>query len=413
MRQGTYISFADAQDGGDTQLVTRQTPLPVKIGGAGTTQFGEVKTASRTQLIELSSAYGQSLIRDVVAETGTGTVVNAPGEIVISTGATAASFAGIKSADAGRYLPGYGAEIGIGIRVPAPPTGEQELVWGGRNTPGTDGFIWGYDASGMYVSRLAEGVLEGKTYQLDWNVDKLDGTGRSGVILDLTAGNIFHIDFTWYGYGQIIWNVVTVANGQQQPIPVHREKVNGATSIRDPNMQLIAEASNGATASDIVAYLGGRQYSIVGGYVPAYRFCGQYRAPVTTGTTSVPTVTFRAKTGFLNRAINVDMIDISAAGEDVIVEMVLNGTLTGASYATPTNHTPNEVCCEVDTSATAISGGVVLWSDYFAAGSGNKGLLSESLVSFPIPEDQPISLCVRTTTGAGTCAVFFRMREEW
>lgn len=31
MRQGTYISFADSQDGAETRIVTDETPLPVSV----------------------------------------------------------------------------------------------------------------------------------------------------------------------------------------------------------------------------------------------------------------------------------------------------------------------------------------------------------------------------------------------
>lgn len=396
-----------------TGIDATSNPLPVEIIGSERTQFGEVKTAARTPIIELNSSYGQSLLRDIVTETNTGTVADGSGEIVISTGATASSVARIKSADAGRYIPGYAAEVGTGVRFPTAPTGNHEAQWGGRNVGETDGFFWGYDATGVYIARLDGGVVLGKVYQSSWNIDVADGTGTSGITLDMTAGNIFQIDFTWYGYGQIVWNIVAVQGRSQEPVPVHQIKVAGAPSTEDPNLQVFGQVINGATASDFTGYVGGRQYSIVGRYRPSYRFSGEYRAAIATSTTSKPTVTFKSKTAFRSRSIKVDMMDIIPATKAVIVELVINGSLTGASYANPTNHTANETACEVDVSATAITGGVVIWSDYFAAGSGNKGLLAEAIVSLPIPEDQPISLCVRTTTGTGTCAAFFRMREEW
>lgn len=396
------------------EVVGVDNPLHVDLSGTDNSLFGELKTVSRTPLIELNSAYGKSVVRDVVTETNSGTVTNGTGEIDISTGATANSVAGIKSAEAGRYVPGYAAEIGIGMRFPTAPTGEQEAKWGGRSIGGTDGFIWGYDTGGLYIALLSSGVENNKTYQSNWNLDKVDGTGKSGVTLDPTAGNIFQIDFTWYGYGQIIWAIVLVRNGVQEIVPVHGIKVNGSASIADPNLQVFGEVLNGATTSDYTAYVGGRQYSIIGEYRPDFRFSGQYRAAVNTSTTSVPTVTFRSKTAFQNRSIKMDEVSVIPTTEPVIVEMVLNGSLTGASYVTPTNHTAAETACEVDISATAITGGTVIWSDYFAAGtSPSKGALGDAIVNLGIPAGQPISLCVRTPSGTGTCAAFFRMREEW
>ena len=42
-----------------------------------------------------------------------------------------------------------------------------------------------------------------KVSQSSWNVDKLDGTGASGVTLDLSKAQIFVIDFEWLGVGRV------------------------------------------------------------------------------------------------------------------------------------------------------------------------------------------------------------------
>jgi len=39
--------------------------------------------------------------------------------------------------------------------------------------------------------------------QSAWNTDKLDGTGASGITLDLTKSQIFFIDFQWLGVGRV------------------------------------------------------------------------------------------------------------------------------------------------------------------------------------------------------------------
>jgi hypothetical protein len=39
--------------------------------------------------------------------------------------------------------------------------------------------------------------------QSTWNIDKMDGTGASGVTLDLTKMQMLYIDYTWYGAGAI------------------------------------------------------------------------------------------------------------------------------------------------------------------------------------------------------------------
>lgn len=376
-------------------------------------QFGEIRVTELTPLIELNGAMGPTLLRDVLTETNGGTVTAGAGDIKISSNATASGFAQIKSAEAGRYVPGFGAQIGLGIRIPTAPTGNQYSRWGGITPDSNDGLIFGSDAAGLYTARISGGVVSGKTYSADWNIDPLDGTGPSGVTIDLAAGNIFHIDFTYYGNGQILWGIVEIVDSQQKFIPCHSFKPSGSVSIESPNMQVFAESGNGGDTSNFDAYVGGRQYSILGKYIAAFRFSGQYRGSVATTTTAKPLVTFKGKTAFLDRAILLGALTLSVTTEPVIAEIRINGTLTGASYINPTNHTATETALEVDVSATAITGGIVIWSDFFEAGLGSKAVLDDAILNMRIPQGQPVSLCVRTLTGTGSVVSFMRMKEEW
>lgn len=51
------------------------------------------------------------------------------------------------------------------------------------------------------------------TYQADWNMDKLDGTGTSGITLDPSKLNVFQIDFRWLGAGVIRYAIENPNNG--------------------------------------------------------------------------------------------------------------------------------------------------------------------------------------------------------
>lgn len=387
-------------------LITR--PIMAK------SQFGELKAVSRTPIIEINSAYGLSAIRDVQVTANSGTITATGGEIKLSTSATANGSALIESAEVGRYIPGYSAEIGVGIRIPTDPTGSMVARWGGQTVSESDAIYFGMDSGGLFVARRSGGTESSKTYQASWNIDPLDGTGASGVTLDAADGNVYQIEFTWYGYGQILFGILAVVGTQQTFVPCHSIRVTGSNSIQSPNLVVFAEADNGGTTTNFDVYLGGRQYSIVGKYTPKNRFTGQARAAANTSTTAIPLVTFRAKTAFRDRSYRIDGFVVKPATEDVIVELRLNGSLTGASYGTPTNHTATETGLEADVAASAISGGVVIYSDYFEAGAANKGAVSAiSDLELDIPQAQPISLCVRTLSGTGTAIGFLRMKEEW
>jgi hypothetical protein len=46
-------------------------------------------------------------------------------------------------------------------------------------------------------------VVNTTVNQANWNIDKLDGTGASGITLDTTKDNIYIIDFQWLGAGRV------------------------------------------------------------------------------------------------------------------------------------------------------------------------------------------------------------------
>jgi hypothetical protein len=53
--------------------------------------------------------------------------------------------------------------------------------------------------SGGIVSK----IVDFKVPQSQWNIDKMDGTGPSGVNIDLSKMQMFYIDYSWYGAGAI------------------------------------------------------------------------------------------------------------------------------------------------------------------------------------------------------------------
>ena len=43
--------------------------------------------------------------------------------------------------------------------------------------------------------------------QSEWNIDKFDGTGKSGFNVDLRKMQMFYIDYSWYGAGSVRWGM--------------------------------------------------------------------------------------------------------------------------------------------------------------------------------------------------------------
>ena len=52
-------------------------------------------------------------------------------------------------------------------------------------------------------SKSTGSVVENRIPQSSWNTDKLDGTGNSGITLDVTKSQIFFMDIEWLGVGTV------------------------------------------------------------------------------------------------------------------------------------------------------------------------------------------------------------------
>ena len=80
--------------------------------------------------------------------------------------------------------------------------------WGAFDA--TDGFF--FQQNGSTLNVVHRKTFEGSTTdsaiaQDDWNKDKLDGTGSSGMTLDVTKSNLYWIDYQYLGGGRIRWGV--------------------------------------------------------------------------------------------------------------------------------------------------------------------------------------------------------------
>lgn len=384
------------------------------VSDAPTGQFGELRVVQKTPVLEVLSSYPFSALSEISTIAGSATVTTTGGERRLQTTANGADAVTLDTAKRGRYKPGYGGQAGVGMRIPVLPTGSQECRWGYFD--GNDGAYFGVDATGVYVARLTGGV-ETKIYQSAWNRDKFNGRGASGLTLDLADGNIYQIDFTHYGHGIIDFQIVTTNAGLvQTPYSVHVINVKEAVSIEDPNLPVRIKVENGGTATAFNAYIGGRQFSIVGRYVPSDRLTPFQRLSLgSIGTTPLPLISVRKKAGFLGIPVRLSGVDI-ITDQDCIVTALQNPTLTSASFGTPSELTAAETAIERDVSAT-IAGGIPVWSRLIkATGSGGNagGSASETGLDFEMIEQQPLTLTVRTVTGTGaTASVIVRMREDW
>ena len=116
-----------------------------------------------------------------------------------------------------RYIPGRAASLAFAVRYETPVVGIRRRV-GLFN--GTDGFYFednGGDYACVLTSSTSGSTVITRVARANWNGDKLDGTGPSGITADPTAQQLINMQYEWYGAGQVIFQYVI--NGQ--PITIH------------------------------------------------------------------------------------------------------------------------------------------------------------------------------------------------
>jgi len=394
------------------------------IGPNVNSQFNELVVSQKTPIVELTSVYGLSALRDAVTTVGGGSVTNNATEYNLTNTANGTDSSILESVLRGRYEPGFAGEAGIGVRIPLLPTGSQIGRWGFFD--GQNGAFFGVNSTNVFVV-IRRGGTDTTIPQSSWNVDPLDGTGPSGATLNLSKGNIFNILFTWYGYGVVEFRVVipdpsTLA---QEVITVHRFSPTGQTSFIDPNLPLRAQIDNNGTAAEFSLFVGGRQYSIIGKYDPTFRVTSERRRISNVTSTLTPVISFTRKAVFPSGSARTNSVQVNLeelniiSSVDLSYQVLVGGTLNGSFVNFPTATTiipDSETALLVNNSSTAITGGEVVFQGVTGGGSGSTRILASSeLLDFTLPENQVVTLAVTNIGGGGsnTVDVVFRVTESW
>lgn len=217
--------------------------------------------------------------------------------------------------------------------------------------------------------------------QSSWNVDKLDGTGASGVTLDLSKSQILFIDFQWLGVGRV--RVGFVINGtayichefyhanstvgvycKNPNLPLRYEIKNTAASASSTTLQAIcgmvaSEGGRGLRGLSLSMSMGATTKTLASGtWTPLVCIrgrTGQVRVPI------VPTG-FTAASASTNTCL-IGLFILRAGGTH---------TLTGPSWQT---YPVAQSSVETDIAATALTPGnaTLIKSQYFSGATKGTG----------------------------------------
>lgn len=423
-------------------------PLPVSLAdGVQLDSFGRLRVSQAGTLFDSQQEYGLDTLRtwDCTANGTLPTILAPNGSVTngsnavgprdtnsrmtpITVSTTNGHYSILQSRQYIRYIPGKSHLV---------------LV--------TGVFASGASATVKIVRRTSTSgsVVDNEVSQSSWNIDKFDGTGVSGITIDFTKTQILFIGAQWLGVGRVIVgfdvdgvlypaheflnaNSLTVPYTQVFNLPVRCEIRNTGAAESKARVGYFDHA-NGIYLETTRAVAGGTinfcccSVQSEGGN--EVRGFPQSQNPGITSigvTTRRPVFSVRPSatfSGLVNRA-HIEMAEywLSAGTNASIYEVVIGGTLTGASWLAVGNSvtagsfiagvrykiltvgttnftlvgasantvgvsfvatgvgvgtgtaTPENSCAEYDISATAIVGGVTIVVGEVLSGTGSTRL---------------------------------------
>jgi len=375
-----------------------------------TNEFNENRTAQRFPQLTLNAGLPLSERRDYLQTTNNGSITQTDGEYVVQAATDTDSTAYLRTRQRAYYISGGVIEGGLGIRIPTQPTGTAQKRWGFIEDE--NGVYFSWDSDGLHVNVLSGGSLT-QIDQADWNLDTMDGNGPSGSTLDPAIGHVYQVRYVYYGYGPIVFEVGIETNAGWKIIPVHYELVDESISIEQPNLPLGIECDSGDSGTVQEIYVGGRQINSSLRDDSIARTVGARRIGQSIGTTIVPLISFKHKTGFESIFLTLTSIEVLTT-DDLILKIRRNASLTGANFTYAGNYTESERATQWDVSATALTGGETMWEGFAVGGQGNKSSGTNADVpQRPISELDTITLCARTVSGSATAYTIFKVDENW
>tara|TARA_R110001606_G_C15311631_1_gene643650 strand:+ start:75 stop:1331 length:1257 start_codon:yes stop_codon:yes gene_type:complete len=247
------------------------------------------------------------------------------------------------------------------------------------------------DTTVNFVERslVTGSVTETRVAQANWNIDRLDGTGPSGITLDLSKAQILWMDIEWLGLGSV--RIGFIIDGQFILCHTfHHANLITSTYITTASLPLRYEITNTGTTSSSSTL---KQICSTVISEGGYELRGRQQAvgtPITdtynlaTAGTYYPIVSIRLKSARLDAIVILTALSaLPTENGDFNWRVVAGGSTTAGSWVSAGANSS----VEYNLTGTATSGGRVLASGFVKSsnttGSG-VDILKEALFKFQL-----------------------------
>jgi hypothetical protein len=362
------------------QLVSTSATVPISIGGTNVDAFGRLRVSQPYTIFDSQNRYAIDNQFDTSTATG-GSTTYLPNESSVRLDVTTSSGSEVvrQTYRCMPYQPGKGLLLLATFVMNTAKTGLRQRVgyFGTQNGV----FLQQNDSTVSFVLRsyISGSVSDARIVtQNNWNGDKLDGTGDSGLTLNLTKAQILWMDFEWLGVGSVRCGFII--DGQY--IVCHTfENANDITSVymttailpiryEITNTAATASASSlKQICSSVVSEGGYEQTSIE-------HVARRTATKTSIGTTFLPLVSIRLASTALNAVVLPVKFNVmpTSTGDDFEVILAKNSTgLTSASWAAVSS----DANVEQDTSATAMTVGTIVDIQYVKSTNQSSGTINQ------------------------------------
>lgn len=355
------------------QLMANMDTLPVSINGTNTDAFGRLRVSAPYTLFDSQNRYAaDNQFSTSTSGTGSSSFNTNQSSVSLAVTAGGVGFVVRQTYRNMLYQPGKGLLVLATFVMDSSNSANLTQRVGYFNTQ-NGVFFQKIDGTNSFVLRsyTSGTASDARTVnQADWNGDKLDGTGASGLTLDLTHPQILWMDFEWLGVGSVRCGFII--NGQYivchtfQNANVYGTTVYMTTAILPVRYEITSTSAVAATLTQICSSVvseGGFE-AISVGHVAR-------RVNATSGTTITtafyPIVSMRlASTALGAVVIPFELNFLPTTSDNYEICLIKNTTLTSPSWTAVST----DANVEYDISASAMTGGTICTSTFTTGKSG-------------------------------------------
>lgn len=359
------------------QLMANTSTLPISIGGTNVDAFGRLRASEPYTLFDSQSRYASDN-QFSTSTSGTGTSTFNTNQSSVSMTVTGGGVGSVvrQSFRNMLYQPGKGLLVMETFQMDTGTSANLTQRVGYFNTQNGVFFQRTGGVNSFVVRSYVTGTASDARFanQSDWNGDKLDGTGASGLTLDLSHPQILWMDFEWLGTGSVRCGFII--NGQYivchtfQTANVYGTTVYMTTAILPVRYEITTTtAAVAATLTQICSTViseGGFEATSIEHVARRTTILGT----INTAANFLPVVSIRLASTALGAVVLPNRIQFQPTTlQNYEIALIKNPVLTGAAWTAM----PSDANVEYDVSATAIGTAGTIVQNAYIANSGGGG----------------------------------------